>query len=781
MKLTFLKATTPLTKSFTKTATGEISKSSYPNVYEVTSIEEECADLPMLAKLLTKHAALGHCLVKGTPTRSLVHESRAGTTDSSATTEWVVFDVDGIPCKDAAEFMSLINLGNLSYVVQYSASYRITSDELRCHIYARLDRPIAAPLIKQWLIQLNHQIKKLHDAMQLTKTGNAILWPLDITACQNDKLLYIAPPILKGVKDPFAKTGRIHYVEGSNQTLILPTINTTAQNKTLTNKRINDLRITAGYEPRKTTYRMLGGTEVMVKPDACDVTDMKVERGFVYFNINGGDSWGYYHPEDNPEYIRNFKGEPVYATKELLPEYWHQLTQQASAVRSDGITYLAFCDRKTGSYWRGTYDAATNELDIYHAKNETQIRHFAKQHGMPLGDYIPEWDLMFDPTDTVRVDADNRTVNTFQPSKYMQAVAKQVTTCPKLVFKVIHHVLGGDMAITEHFINWLAYILQYRTRSCTSWVMHGRTGTGKGVLFHKILRPIFGANQTAFRSMENLDEKYNDYVQNALIVFIDEVEAKAMTNERGVMAKLRTYVTEETVPIRAMHIGSHEIENYSNWIFSSNKSEPVAITKDDRRTNVGKYQSEKLDFTDADLPTLEKELQAFHDYLQGYAVSVEAAKTPIATADRDTMISISESSVDTVGSALLEGNFEFFVDQMPTTKAYERNMLEANKVADYLEVLKNLIDRTDAETGVCNVSRDELRTMFEYVVGGMPNTPNKFTSLLKHHRIHTVKVRVNSSTPYGMRVVWKDVAQFQAYHDTLSPRPAAPAKLKVAK
>jgi len=71
------------------------------------------------------------------------------------------------------------------------------------------------------------------------------------------------------------------------------------------------------------------------------ITEMKVERGFVYFNLNGGDSWAYYHPENNPDYILNFKGEPAYLTKELLPDYWQQLTNTGSSTRtsSDGVLY----------------------------------------------------------------------------------------------------------------------------------------------------------------------------------------------------------------------------------------------------------------------------------------------------------------------------------------------------------------------------------------------------------------------------------------------------------
>ena len=61
MKLVFLKASIPLTKTFTKTPQG-IEKSSYPNVYEVTSIEEECASLKDMAKLISNHAADGHAV-----------------------------------------------------------------------------------------------------------------------------------------------------------------------------------------------------------------------------------------------------------------------------------------------------------------------------------------------------------------------------------------------------------------------------------------------------------------------------------------------------------------------------------------------------------------------------------------------------------------------------------------------------------------------------------------------------------------------------------------------
>lgn len=787
MNLYFLQADKPLTKSYTKRG-GELIKTPYPMTWEFTSIEEQCNDLPTMLKLMTKHAALGHCLLKGSLTKPLVKESRAGSTNTNDSTEWLCLDLDGLPENFETTtpsgqtisvpmtldlFLQEMGLGDISYIVQWSASYGISDPRIRAHVMMLVDKGYAAPLIKQWLIQKNHEVPLLRGAMELTKTGNTIRWPLDISACQNDKLIYIAPPVLKGIKDPMGKAPRISLVRRKYDVLALNSgINSTEKNKQLTHARINELRDAAGLVKRKFNYKVVGGTEVMLKPDESVITEMKTERGYVYFNLNGGDSWAYYHPENRPDYIYNFKGEPTYLTKELLPDYWSELTNATTKANSSGITYLAFCDRKTGAYWRGTYDNNNDNLDIYQAKNETQLRDFCKQHGVPIGDFVPEWDLVFDPHDNVRVDIANRTVNRFKPTQYMKAVVKRVQKCPQTIFRVMHNALGSDIDITEHFVNWLAYILQFRDRTKTAWVMHGTQGTGKGILTNNVLRPIFGAHATT-RRMEELGEKYNSYIADNLLVFVDEVQIRALENERGVVAKLKNFITEEIVPVRAMHVNSYDVRNYTNWIFMSNESDPVIIPKNDRRHNVGKYQPTKLVITDQEVAQLENELQQFHDYLMCYVVDTDKARQVIHSVDRDNMITLSESSVDTVTSALIEGNFDFFLSMLPTGNNHERNALLSNKVEAYRETLKAVMLRTKPD-GTSNIARDELHSIFDYLTDNVPKSPNKFTSLLKHHRVHITKVWVNSKAVQGLQVTWADVKEFPKY----TAEHFAPAKAK---
>lgn len=774
MNVYFLEASEPLTKRYTQVGS-TLTKTPYPFVWEFTSYVEPITTLVQLEAALKKHAALGRCLLKGQLTKPLVNTSRAGSTTTGDATEFIVLDLDGLDVPDVNTFLAALDLADVSYIVQWSASYGIQNKLLRAHIFMLLAEAATAPLIKQWLIQKNHEVPMLQGALSLTKTGNSISWPLDISACQNDKLIYIAPPVLKGVKDPMGKKPRIELVKRKHPTLSLPSVSSTEANRELTTQQINQLRETAGLPKRKITYKMHGTTEVMAKPDACTITDQKTERGFVYFNLNGGDSWAYYHPENNADYIYNFKGEPAYLTKELLPDYWAQVHNNVNKnVTSTGRMHLAFLDRATSGYWRGTYDTAKDKLELFAARNETQLRDFAKQVGAPLGDFIPEWDITFDPHNNVRVDPANHTINQFTPTVYMLAKPKPVAAMPKTITKILHHALGGDVPTIDHFVNWLAFILQQRDRTKTAWVLHGVPGTGKGLLSNNILRPIFGSTQTTARRMEELNEPYNHFMRNSFLVLVDEVQTKALQNERSVMAKLKNFITEEMVPIRQMYANAVEVRNYTNWLFFSNMPDPVSIDKEDRRFNVGKYQPAKLVITDKEIKQLESELQAFHDYLMAYPLDLDRARTVLQNQDRTTMISISESSIDTVASAVLEGNFKFFLEQLPTDQTYHADHKTFNRVENYRAALRRILDRTDRSTGGCSVGREELRVLFEYTVGKIPETPNKFTSLLKHHRIHIQAVWVDAKTVNGLKIVWHDVAKWQAYLDIFTPPKPGP-------
>lgn len=757
MDVFFLSADKPIVKSYELGPQGELIKHSYPFVYEVTSHEEHPTNLQGLAALMQKYAKQGRCMVKGKLQRPLVSESRKGSTDTDEKTDWICLDLDGIEGYQTVDlFLEAIGCGDTEYVVQWSSSMGIENTAgFRCHIFMRLTQPTHPQILKHWLQDLN--LRVLDSQLELTKTGNSLRWPLDVTTCQNDKLLYVAPPKLgPGIKDPFPGNQRVSYVPKSRQLLTLPyPIPTRDALRDRIDKKVSELRVAQGLPKRKSSkYKFTGSVEYMTNPDSAVITEMKTERGFVYFNLNGGDSWAYYHPEDNPNFIFNFKGEPAYKTEDLLPEYWARLQQAASTYQpnSQGLIYLAFRDFKTSNYFNGFYDTNTDKLELAMAKSESQLRQFMKQHGQTLGDFIPDWDLVWNPHNPNVVDPTKNELNTYRPSDFfLIARLPHVTNVPPTIKKVIDHVLGHDSATIDHFLNWLACIVQYQTRTGTAWVWQGTQGTGKGVLFHQIITPLLGEVNVVSKRMEELESEFTGYMENKFVVFIDEIEAGRSLYHSKVTAKLKNLIVEPTISIRRMYTPAYMATNFASMIFASNKPASVEIAPDDRRFNVGPYQTLPIQLTatevDVDIPA---ELTDFFAFLKQYKADPDRARKPLISAARSTLIDISRTAIDTVSDALLSGNLEFFWEHLTTMKNVSSNPITNMKYTAFRELVVDLVNTQDPK-----LTRDDLFAIMEWCVGGMPQSPHKFTALLKHHRIHLTQIWKNNRNVRGIDVAWQ--------------------------
>lgn len=760
MKISFLSATKPIIKSYELDRQGQLIKHSYPFIYEVTSHEENPNTLNDLSNLMLKHAKKGNCLLKGNLARPLVMESRKGSTDSEEKTEWVCLDLDGIENYQSVDlFLKDIGCGDIDYVLQWSSSMGIENNAgFRCHIFMQLAQPAHPQILKHWLMSLNLNTPALNAQLELTKTGNSLRWPLDITTCQNDKLLYIAPPELGiNIPDPFPGTKRISFVKSLKRALSLPfPIPSRDTLRERMDARITELRALNNLPKRRATkYKFTGTVEYMVNPDSGVITETKTERGFTYFNINGGDSWAYYHPEDNPKFIFNFKGEPAYRTEDLLPEYWAKLQQASTtyAPNAQGLTYLAFRDFRTSNYFNGCYNASTNHLDIAMAKNESQLRQFMQQHGQTMGEFVPDWNLVWNPHTSTTVDAGAKQLNTYQPSIYFQSTtqvgkAKKPAALPPTISKVISHVLAHDVPTTNHLINWLAVIVQTKNKTGTAWVWHGTQGTGKGVLFHQILTPLFGEVNVVSKRMEELESEFTGFMENKFLVFIDEIEAGNSLYHSKISAKLKNLIVEPTISIRRMYTPAYMAPNYANMIFASNKAGAVEISPDDRRYNVGPYQEKAIKISSTEIDTIATEIQAFYDYLMQYPADIDKARTPLVSAARSTLIDISRTAVDTVADAILSGDLTFLWDHLPA-KSSAITPLQNLRYQPFRDLMVELVT-----TQVPQLSREDLQVIMEWCVGNIPQSPHKFTALMKHHRIHLTQVWKGRNVR-GITVTWQ--------------------------
>lgn len=783
-KITFLAASEPLTKRITKKAE-EIEKTNYPRVMNFSSHTQDFKSLSEFCRVLITRAAEGQCLLKGTTKKKLVDEPRAGSTTTDSPTDWVCFDLDRAPYKTPQEFMDALKLQDVSYIVQYSASHGVDKEDktLNCHIFCFLEKLFPAPQLKAWLQWLNFNTQSLRTALRLSSTQIALSYPLDITCCQNDKLLYIAPPTFKGMTDPIKD--RIQFVKKTHDAI--PSARIGLHNaealKKLARDLLNERRVALQLPKLNSKTVIVGEFEVQNNPGEMTITGgPKIERDFVYFNINGGRNWSYYHPVSNFELIHNFKSEPCVRTKEVFPEYYKQQIRDRNerdmSPSESGDTLLAFNDRRTGQYWVGTYNEGTGALVLDPAKSETQVDHFMLSHGKQALPFIPRMDRIFDPArgaPTINMDAKPYpSVNIFYESEYTKRAKKGAMAslggCPTIA-RVIEHAVGSG-PILDHFYNWLAVIFQLRVKPNTAWVLHGVQGTGKDTLIDRVLVPLIGKAWVPVRNQNELSSDFSGWLEYALVAHIREIDVDSLENGGIVESKLKSYITDTTVQIRKMRTDTYEVLSYAGLIFSSNKPQPVRIAQDDRRYNVGKFQVHKLEITIEELEKkIPEELQAFADYLASRKADRATAATPLRTEDRDAIIALGMTSADMTAKHLIDGDLEAMWEAMPDEKTINE-VWGTSPIAVFASAfasimrrcLQDYINRRESK-----LSREELGTIFQYCVGNVPTSPTKLSQYLAHHGLKIARMRIGPEVKTGVVIDWRCS---EAFLEEVAAKPA---------
>jgi hypothetical protein len=821
--LYFLSAYAPLTKTFSLDKDNNLTKSPYPNVRDFTSHAEQCTTLLDMYNAVQKHSKLGHCMVKGKLNSDLNNEPRKGSTNTIDSTNFILLDLDDAPWKTHEEFMAAYPaLKDASYFVQHSSSYGFSNKKgLSCHIFIMLDAFVSAVSIKPWLMSLNLKNGTAFSAITLSNAASSLHWPVDITTCQNDKLIFIAPPILgRGVVSKIKDTDRMAFIAKKEKAMSHTVFaeHTLGALRLEATKKINELREKAGYEALSKSTKWVGDSEVQVKAGLMDITGIRASGDFVHLNLNGGDSWAYYHTVDSFEIIKNFKGELDLFTKEINPAYYRECIQarsardeeeqtQAPVANEEGDILLAFRDLPTDKYFNGTWNDVNHELALYKAGDVQKLRDFLAHHGArDFGEHVPIWKMHFTPTSNVVYDPENKTLNTFVPSPYLRAQYKapkgKIGIAWPTIYKVIRSaVCGPDAtpseeveALFEHLLNWIAVICQYRVKAESAWLFSGIEGTGKSMLVDHILAPILGRKYALSKPAASLEDSFTAWIPTALLVFIDEIDIKSSAKSRNIVDRLKNMITAHITDARAMHTDAAQVENHLNFIFSSNRVDPIELTETDRRYNIGIFQTKKLEMTDHEVDVLiPAELKHFAQYIMTRKADKNQAKKVLDSSTRRDIIGNSRTSLDEIGLCLTEGNLAKLNENCQDLNLINE-LHGADTTSATASAFMNIIKREvmfihehrnepppysrrymvgQPQKGWVRVpsrlTRDELYVVFQHCVGNMPTTPAKFSKLLGHKNLHVVPIKTNNKdTARGIYVTWeihKDVlAQLVEQH-----------------
>jgi hypothetical protein len=744
--------------------------SSYPHISKFISTEHDINSMETFLSVIRHTAKTGGCLIKGFLNKPLRSESRAGATSSDDMTPWLCFDLDGADYKTPAAFIKdLPEEFQLStYIQQFSAS---AGDKpgLRCHFFFQLDGLVYAHQLKTYLQHLNLTIPTLRKSIQLTKVGVALKWPLDITVCQNDKLIYVAPPAYKT-----SFTGqRIKMIKKRYQSVKIDFSKVVkARVEIQVKKLVNQLREEIGLPARRTDPVRVGNVpDVAKNPGASELTGLKQERGFNYINLNGGNSWGYFHKIGQNEILYNFKGEPNYLIKEILPDYYETLssssdeppppteTDEGSSNGLQAIEYFAVCDAKRDGYNRGYYDPNTDTLEITPTSSKDKLHHFLKAHGLPKPDFIPEWRIKYDFDSDIQYDPANKTLNLYKRTQYLKIAGTigrtPVSSIPPNIDKLLDHVFNYQPDVKEHFINWLAFIVQTKNQTRTAWILHGTQGTGKGVLFNNIMIPIFGVAHALRTRLPDYEQQFNPFMEQSLIIMIDETQVSELNKKSVAMSNLKQYITDPFVSVRRMHTDAYMVENRANFLLFSNKHDPIQVDTSDRRFNVAPRQEVPLlkVMTSAEIDAIQAELQMFTSYLNDYTVVAADVGNVFQSEERTRLQDLTQDSGEEVAERLRTGDLAFFIQNAPDHEDTMQFEIKSGFAEDkgpltYVQLIDLFIKHRGEHI---NVTRDEIRVLYYYINNLIWATPHKFTKYAGHKGLKIETVNVKDSSHRGIR------------------------------
>lgn len=740
MKVFFLAAGVPLTKSFSLNSDGTIEKSPYPLVKKFTSFQEEVDTIDDFYAAINKHAAYGRCLLKGQLNRVLLDESRAGAANPATATEWLCFDLDNIKSIDTvARFVNEVlppEFNDVSYILQYSASAGVSGDTgLRAHVFYLLNKTAAPDMLKLFVTSLNLKNPLLTSQLALTVTGTSLRYPLDRSVNQNDKLIYIAPPSLQlGMVDSLAGQ-RIKVVHGTRErvTIDWSKVETPPQVEQAIAAKVDALREVAGLEKKRGKFKSLQtGETLLSNPDIGIVTGERQGRGFVYLNMNGGDSWAYYYPEDNPQYLYNFKGEPVVELKAVAPTYWAQLQNnlQQDPNKDDRKQPFVFRRHETDTLYAGVWNDVDKKFAVIPAQIKREsLEDFFGVYGTEVPSPIEDWRYEFDPTNKNTFDPIGKFCNQFEATALLSAEPKE-SALPATIDRVIHSVVGDDSECYHHFINWLACIYQTRKKTMTAWVFHGVEGTGKGVLYSKVLAPIFGHRYCAMKQISSFEDAFNADLEHALLICVDEARIEDSTRAKRTLNRIKNMITEERQDIRGMRANAVQVRNFTNLIFTSNDYDSLSISQTDRRFNIAPRQENPLKLTGEDIDQIAKELPAFASFLAGYAIDMQKAHTALNNDAKMALRAASQDSVEQFFQAVVDGDLEYFIEAIESGTPAPNRLIA---FAAYQNTMREWL-RSIGTKHV--VSSAQLYAAYEYLIApsSLPG-PKKFCRLMAHKNI----------------------------------------------
>jgi len=251
----------------------------------------------------------------------------------------------------------------------------------------------------------------------------------------------------------------------------------------------------------------------------------------------------------------------------------------------------------------------------------------------------------------------------FRPTEFMKIKRKKYNY-PETILKLIQNLCNENVTYFEWVINWLAGYFQTLRKSQVSLLMRGDQGSGKGVLFNKVLAKLFGEQYCVIVDSDRLDSQFKGWVAETLFFNLNEI-AVDMKGRKSIKNFLKQLVTDDKVQIETKHKDAKEVRIYGNILITSNEAFPIEIESSDRRFTVmrtGKtFKENGWDYQNM-VEDINNELEDFAVYLKQTKVDWKMYHTALETPEKTAIVDATNSQTVMFIKAVLKKDISFFED-----------------------------------------------------------------------------------------------------------------------
>lgn len=149
------------------------------------------------------------------------------------------------------------------------------------------------------------------------------------------------------------------------------------------------------------------------------------------------------------------------------------------------------------------------------------------------------------------------------------------------ILQHIYRLCGKRDDEFEWLVRWMAYPLQNPgAKMATSVIMHGAEGTGKSLIWDRVIGAIYGKYAITVGQMQ-IESQFTGWQSGKCFAQCEEVVAR---NEQAhYKGRLKHLVSGSTLIINEKNLPAREENNHLNTVFLSNSDKPLSLDLGDRR------------------------------------------------------------------------------------------------------------------------------------------------------------------------------------------------------